>query len=359
MLKDVIKTGIGRFSKEKFNALINVRETALDSLREALKDRGYTEVTVASLVNIAGSCENPNASFTLKYYGREAHLSQSAQIQLENLVLGLRRGVFTVNNSFREESYKDPQAKGRRLAEFTLIEPERPYEGLNPDKALDRIIAEEAEVIKYATQKVIEHCAKDVRRLGGDTNYLRRMISARFPRITYDEALALLNKNGKNYKFGHDLGILDERAILRYFDNIPTFVTHYPASIKFFNMKRTSDGQRVYSVDLLMPKLGETTGGAVREENPEKIKQQLRESKIADYLRQKARAEAIRTKQNPVLAERAVDPVAYFPDYFNMLDQVKPLSRRGYGIGFERLVGGFFLQSNDIFVAVAYRTLHP
>src|SRR3989338_9213293 len=140
MANDKISTGLGEFSKERFNALIKVRETALDSIRDFLKRHGYKEVTTSSLVNIAGSCENPNASFTLNYYGREAHLSQSAQIQLEKLVIGLNRGVFTVNNSFREENYDDPEAEGRRLSEFTLVEPERPYNGLTPDKALDSII---------------------------------------------------------------------------------------------------------------------------------------------------------------------------------------------------------------------------
>ncbi len=339
--QDVIRTGLGDFSKEKFNALVNVRSTALKGLREALEYRGYVEVTTSTLVNIAGSCENPHASFKLNYYGREAHLSQSAQIQLEKLVIGLKRGVFTVNNSFREENYDDPEAEGRRLSEFTLVEPERPYEGLTPDKALDGIIEEQAEVIKYASQRVVEQCSQDIKRLGGDVDYLRRVIPSRFEIITYDEALELLNKDGKQYKFGDDLGVLEERAILGHYSNTPTFVTHHPTAIKFFNMKRTPDGQRVYSVDLLTPRLGETTGGAVREEDGEIIKQHLRESRIGEYLK-----------------ERGQDPVIPFTDYFDVFTQEKPLLRGGYGIGFERFVG-FLLQSNDILDTVAYRTLHP
>jgi asparaginyl-tRNA synthetase len=339
--QDVIRTGLGDFSKEKFNALVNVRSTALKGLREALEYRGYAEVTTSTLVNIAGSCENPNASFTLNYYGREVHLSQSAQIQLEKLVIGLKRGVFTVNNSFREESYDDPEAKGRKLSEFTLVEPEKPYEGLTPDGALDRIIEEQAEVIKYATQKVVEQCSPDIKRLSGDVDYLKKVIPSTFERITYDEALDMLNKAGEYYQFGDDLGVLEERAILNHFGNTPTFVTHYPTAIKFFNMKRTPDGQRVYSVDLLTPRLGETTGGAVREEDGEVIKQHLRESKIGEYLRGKGE-----------------DPVIPFTDYFNVFAQEKPLLRGGFGVGFERFVG-FLLQSNDILDTVAYRTLHP
>jgi asparaginyl-tRNA synthetase len=356
--QDAISTGLGDFSREKFDALTHVRETALDGLREAIKNRGYREVTTSTLVNIAGSCENPYASFRLNYYGTPAHLSQSAQIQLENLVLSLRRGFFTVNNSFREENYNDPEAQGRRLSEFTLVEPERPYPNCTPEQVLDRIIEEETEVIKYATQKVVEQCTSSIKRLGGDTDYLRKVIPSRFEKLSYDGALELLNGEGGTYKFGDDLGVLEERVILRYFGNTPTFVTHYPASIKFFNMKRTPDGQRVYSVDLLTPRLGETVGGAVREENGEVIKQHLRESKIAEYMREQVRERAKELKQEPELAVKSVDPVMQFPDYFNMLGQVEPVLRGGYGIGFERFVG-FLLQSNDILDTVAYRTLHP
>ncbi len=336
---DRIATGLGEFSKAKFNALINVREAALDGLREFLKQRGYSEVTTASLVNIAGSCENPHASFMLNYYGKEAHLSQSAQIQLETIVLRLRRPVFTINNSFREENFIDPETQGRRLSEFTLVEPERPYNGLTPEQALDRIIEEESAVIKHAIQKVIANNAHDIGTLGGNVDYVAKIGEARFERIRYDEALELLNKNrGKAvYRFGDDLGIVEERELLRQFGDIPLFVNHYPAAIKFFNMKRTPDGKRVYCVDLLMPKLGETIGGAVREEHGDVIKQQLRESKVGTFLQ-----------------EKGLDPITQFPEYFPLFEQEPPLLRGGYGIGFERFVA-FLLGSNDILETIAYR----
>src|SRR3989338_8626244 len=359
-----IQTALGEFSREKFDALTHVREIALDRLREELKERGYREVTTSTLVNIAGSCENPYASFRLNYYGTPAHLSQSAQIQLENLVLSLRRGFFTVNNSFREENYDDPEAQGRRLSEFTLVEPERPFEGLSPEQALERIIEEEAEVVKIAALRVVEQCSPDLKVLGGDVDNLRKALSARFDRITYDETVRLLkregvlNEKGKEYAFGDDLGVRAERKILEMFGNMPTFVTHYPASIKFFNMKRTADGEHVYSVDLLTPRLGETVGGAVREENGEVIKQQLRESRIVDFLKDQARERAAQSHQDPELAAQSVDPVIHFPDYFSMLGQTEPILRGGYGIGFERFVG-FLLQSNDILDTVAHRTLRP
>jgi len=340
-MTNVISTGLGDFSKEKFNALLNVRGIALSALRSALVKDGHTEVSTSSLVNIAGSCENPYASFRLNYYGHEAHLSQSAQLQLEALVIRLKRGVFTVNNSFREENYDDPEAKGRRLSEFTLIEPEKPYEGLTAEEALSQIIALEEKVIKTAIKEVLETCEKDIALLGGNVDYLKLVLRKNFARFTYDEALELLNKEGGNYKFGDDLNVKEERKILAHFDNIPTFVSHYPAKIKFFNMKRTPDGERVYSVDLLMPRLGETTGGAVREEDGEKIKQYLLDSKIAKYIR-----------------EQNGDPIEPFREYFNLFEQEKPTLRGGFGIGFERFVG-FLLNSNDILETIAYRAMQP
>ena len=87
--------------------------------------------------------------------------------------------------------------------------------------------------------------------------------------------------------------------------------------------------------------MGETTGGAVREEHVEVIKQQLRESRIGNYLREKGQ-----------------DPVIPFTDYFNAFEQELPLLRGGYGIGFERFIG-FLIGSNDILNTLAYRTLQP
>ena len=340
-MSNVISTGIGQFSKDKFNALLNVRGTALTALRTALMREDYTEVSTSSLVNIAGSCENPYASFRLNYYGREAHLSQSAQLQLEALVIRLKRGVFTVNNSFREENYDDPEAQGRRLSEFTLIEPEKPYEGLTPDQALSAVIDTEEKIIKFTIKQTLDNNEKDIALLGGKVDYLKSVLSKPFNRITYDKALELLNKDTGQYKFGDDFGVAEERKILGYFNDIPTFVTHYPAKIKFFNMKRTPDGDRVYSVDLLMPRLGETSGGAVREEDGKKIEQYLLESKIANYIK-----------------EHQGNPIESFREYFNLFEQEQPTIRGGFGIGFERLVG-FLLNSNDIRETSAYRAMQP
>ena len=339
--RNTIKTGLGEFSKEKFAALTDLRANTLKAFRDELTDRGYTEVTTASLVNIAGSCENPHASFTLNYYGRDAHLSQSAQLQLEALVLRLKKGFFTVNNSFREENYDDPDAEGRRLSEFTLIEPEPPYEGLTAEQALEQIIKTEEEIAKAVLKQVLAKNETDIALLGGQVDYLKSVLDKPFNRITYDEALKLLSKGGKKYAFGDDLNIKEEREILAHFDNTPTFITLYPAEIKFFNMKRTPDGKRVFSVDLIMPRLGETIGSAVREDDADKIKQYLMSSKVGKFLRDK--------NQNPL---------EQFKEYFNLFNQEEAILRGVFGVGFERFIA-FLINSNDILDTIAYRHLTP
>ncbi|MBI2631871.1 hypothetical protein HYW75_02620 [Candidatus Pacearchaeota archaeon] len=357
-MSKTIKTSLGEFDKEKITALINVRSLVLDHIRRYFRKSNFTEVTTSSLVNIAGSCENPYASFPVNYYGKEAHLSQSAQLQLEALVLRLRRPFYTINNSFREEHYNDPEQAGRRLTEFTLIESEWPLDKKStPEQGLNDVIETQIDTIVYGlggeTRKLTSlafdtFCYRENPKLNINWEYLVNVLvqldrgrSKPLNVINYDGALELLNEQGYNHKFGDDLGIKEERLILKHFDNLPVFVTHFPASLKFFNLKRTPDGLRTYSVDLLLPPLGETIGGGVREENIDTLKQQYIESRVANYLREKGR-----------------DPIAPFSEYFSIFEQEAPLLRAGYGLGFERFIG-FLLNSNDILNTIAYRTLQP
>lgn len=342
-IPEIISTGLGDFSKVKFQALVEVRAVSLEVLRTAIKMRGYKEVSLSTLVNVAGSCENPYASFTLPFYGREAHLSQSAQLQLEALVLRLRRSFFTVNNSFREEHFEDPEAEGRRLSEFTLIEPERPFEKTIADEALVELVDEVEQTFKRAVKNTIDQCHQQIFLLGGDLNYLSKISETTFNRITYSEALEILHTSGLgNYSFGFDLGIKEERKILEYFNNVPTFITHFPSELKFFNIKQYGERNDLsYSVDLIVPRLGETVGGGLREEDGNRIKEQLINSKVGRFL--KARGE---------------DPLVPFSEYFRVFEDEKPMLRGGYGIGFERFIG-FLLNSNDILNTIAHRILRP
>lgn len=337
-----IETKLGAFSKKKFNDLIDVRELTLTSIRGKLKAKGLVEVLTASLVNIAGSCENPNAAFTLPYYGREVHLSQSAQIQLETLVVALNRSFFTVNNSFREENFEDPSSKDRRLSEFTLIEPEFVFQGFDADINLLILKKEIEELLKYVIHQNLSNLESKLYSLGSDVNYLSRILQVSFPTITYSDAIHILNDSNKKklYIEGDEINIQEEMVLLKYFDYLPFFISHFPINQKLFNVK-IKDQYFSYSLDLIAPKLGEVIGCGVREENIDLIEIQLLKSKVGEFIRLK--------KGNPLTE---------FDEYFNTIRQSEIIPHGGFGIGFERLIG-FLLQSNDILETISYRSLLP
>lgn len=335
----LIPTGAGAFDRAKFHALITVRDVALRSIRAALQYEGYTEVTTASLVNIAGSCEDPYASFTVSARTHGGYLSQSAQLQLEALTIQLKRKVFTVNSSFRAEDYVDPEKRKRTLSEFTLIEPEAPYENKTPEEALHELISLIERVVKKSVADILDQASYDIVVLGGDLGYLKKVVQLPFKGVTHEEALEVLQKRLNKDAAGPDLGISEEREILNHFGNVPTFVTHFPPHIKFFNMKRTADDKKTYSVDLLLPTLGEAVGGAIREDDGTKIRRYLDESRIGTFLR-----------------EQHIEPAVPFGPYLRLFDRGSVPLRGGFGIGFERFVG-FLIGSTDILETIAYGAL--
>jgi asparaginyl-tRNA synthetase len=315
-------------------ALIKVRATVLRSLRLCLEGDGFEEVTASSIVNFAGSCENPYASFPIEVYGKTAYLTQSAQLQLEPIVLRLRQRVFTQATSFRAEDYQDPESPGRRLSEFTLLEAETPFLENTPDHALELLLSIIENVVKKAIEGVLRHSRESVALLGGDIEYLLSVLEQPFARITWDAARSLLGHDGSKL----DFGIKEERRILAHFGNSPVFLVEHPSDIKFFNMKRTRDGLRCFSADLLLPPLGETVGAGLREQNVDNIVDSLLNSKLGAFL-----------------VERQSDPVAAFRPYLDVVREEAALPRGGFGLGFERFVA-FLIGSNDILETVLDKT---
>lgn len=343
--KDLIWTPLGNISKSSYWPLVEVRATALKALREGIEKEGHTEVTTSSIVNVAGSCENPNFSFPLDFHGKPAFLVQSAQLQLEVLVLRMNKGVYTVNNSFREENYEDPESAGRRLSEFTLVEAEKPYPALNPAVILEKNISVLGRVIKHAIGKCLSEVSNSISFLAesrtAHVNYLEKVVRSDFSVISYQDALRVLNQKRESVRFGDDLTMKHERLLLAYSGGTPLFVTQHPASIKYFNMKRSLDGKICFSVDLLMPKLGETAGGSVRAETIGETRIQLKDSKMGEYYR-----------------EHGLDPETFFHEHFKAMGEEKPTPRAGFGIGFERFAA-FLLESNDILHTVRYKSFQP
>jgi asparaginyl-tRNA synthetase len=336
-LADAFPGKYGPISKERLAALVDIRAIAIDSIRNCFRSLGAAEATTATLVNVTGSCENPYASFPLEFYGGEVYLSQSAQLQLEPLVLRLRRGFFTQASSFRAENYDDPDNPGRRLSEFTLAEIEIPFNETDAETALDRLTSIIAGTIQSVVKDVLCMGQPQIELLGGRLSNLQGVLNNPFHTLDWDDAVRIVRRSDRSISETDDFSMRHERLILQEFDNAPVFVVKQLPKHKFFNTKRTKDGQRCLSVDLLLSPLGETVGGAIREERASTIRDHLEKSEVAAFIHQR----------NGSLADT-------FRSYFEILESEPPLLRGGFGIGFERLIS-FLTQSNDIIEAIKYR----
>ncbi len=287
-----------------------LRSKMLRAARDWFENNGFLEICVPHITGATGSCEwFPNAMPVMMYNerGQESNmfLRQTGQLYLEAFTQVHNR-VFTIGPSFRQER----KVTDRHLCEFTLIE----FEGR--DFELPGLM----DLIESLT-KAMYGVALETLPSGKLTEYVNR----RFNRVRYVDAVETLRRHGHELNQGDDLGSKEELAICEILNGLPTFVTHYPADprpreggvIKFFSMRR--DGDQTICCDLLLPRVGESVGGAVREGSSEKCRKQFVESYMYDHL-----------------VERGVDP-EQFEWYFDVLARGEGQSA-GCGIGFERVV---------------------
>ena len=285
--------------------LTELRAKMLKAAREWLNLHDFLEITVPHITGATGSCEwFPNAMpvtmFDANGQEQSMFLRQTGQLYLEAFTHAHNR-VYTIGPSFRQER----KVTDRHLCEFTLIE----FEGR--DFELEGLMNN------------VEGIIKAMYRSTGLP--LDRYINKSFNRIKYADAIFLLQKEGIRINQGDDMGSEEELKLCSMLNNLPTFVTHYPSDprpkeggvIKFFSMKR--DGNETICCDLLLPGVGESVGGAVREGDADVCKKQFDESYMIDHL-----------------IERGVDP-KQFDWYFDVLKNGEGQSA-GCGIGFERVV---------------------
>jgi asparaginyl-tRNA synthetase len=213
------------------------------------------------------------------FFEKQAFLTVSSQLQLEALAAGLSR-VYTLNPSFRAEKSKTK----RHLACFTHLEWEIAFIDIN-----DLMNFSEG-LLKYVIGKTLKDCSSEYTELDkfvskGIIEKLSGFINSEFQRISYDEAIVLVHEHKKQIlkkfskeltikdipNWGDDLGSYCERYISEDIYKKPTFVFNYPRELKSFYMKINSDGKTVQGVDLLIPGLGELIGSSIREENYEKL----------------------------------------------------------------------------------------
>lgn len=292
--------------------IINARKFIKDSIIEYLNTNDWLEVTTSYITPLTGACETIATVFQLPYFEDRIHLSQTAQLQLEMMVKTLRRKVWTFDHSFRAE----PRVTQRHLTEFTMFEMESPF------FTLDNIMETHELLLRHCIRNIIEK-RETIDFVSKDR--IDFLSSIKFPlRVCrYEQVIGILNELGMDVSIGSNLGEVEEKKLLEYFDFNPFFITMYPADIKYFNMKRTQDEKWVYSVDLIAPPFGEVSGGAERENEFPKVEKNLKESKMWRDIKEMGYNED------------------HFEWYLDLWNSGTPGPRGGFGIGFERYVAIF------------------
>lgn len=254
---------------EKVQAVLRVRAKLFEAAREWFRENGYTEAHMPILVSSA--CEGGATLFELKYFDTKAYLTQSWQLYAEATIASLGK-IYTIAPSFRAEK----SHTRKHLTEYWHIEAEAPWHGL------DDVIKTQEELLTHICSSIAQECVYELRLLGRDPGYLLG-INPPFYRITYDEALGLLEELGFKVPWGEDFGGDEERALSERFDK-PVFVTHFPRRIKAFYHKPDPRRPEVtLSVDLIAPEgRYEISGGGERIDDKEVLLQRLREEGLSE-----------------------------------------------------------------------------
>lgn len=245
-------------------AILKIRDEIIFSIREYFKNNGF--VLVDSPILTPAACEGTSTLFETDYFGQKALLSQSGQLYGEASAMALGK-IYCFGPTFRAEKSKTR----RHLTEFWMVEPEVAFNDLDDNMDLAE------DFICYIVEKVLKNCRAELEVLGRDISKLEN-IKKPFPRISYTEAIEILNKNGNPTQWGGDIGGDEETIISKSFDR-PVMIHRYPAAIKAFYMKRDpKDEKLALAVDVIGPEgYGEIIGGSQREEDYDVLVKRIHE----------------------------------------------------------------------------------
>ena len=250
------------------HAILRVRHTIIKAVRDFFDDRGFTLIDAP--IFTPNACEGTSTLFETDYHGDKAYLTQSGQLYMEAAAAAFGR-VYCFGPTFRAEKSKTR----RHLAEFWMVEPEVAFMDLDGDMRLAE------EFIAFIVARVLETRREELKILERDTTKLERVV-APFPRITYAEAIAILQKNGhESAKMGDDFGADEETVISSQFDR-PVIVHRYPMDLKAFYFKKDpADASLALNMDMLAPEgYGEIVGGGQREDDLEKLEAAIASHKL-------------------------------------------------------------------------------
>ena len=253
---------------QRQHSIIRIRHEIIKAVRDYFDSHGFTLVDTPIFTPAA--CEGTTTLFEVDYFEDEkAYLSQSGQLYSEATAMAFGK-VYCFGPTFRAEKSKTR----RHLTEFWMVEPEMAFATLDDVKN----VAEE--MILFIVGRVLENRRADLKVLERDISKLES-IQAPFPRITYDEAVKILQAKGSEIQWGGDFGGTDETILTQQFDR-PIMVDRYPSSIKAFYM--APDPQRpevALGVDVLAPEgYGEIIGGGQRIHDPELLLKRIDEHSL-------------------------------------------------------------------------------
>jgi len=309
-----------------FSAVFRVRSLASFAIHKFFQERNFVyvhtpivtgsdaegagemfRVTTLDLDRIPRDADG-NVDFTQDFFKHDANLTVSGQLQVETYAMAFRN-VYTFGPTFRAENSNTP----RHAAEFWMVEPEMAFADLEDIMNLSE------EMIKYLIQYCLDHAPEEMEFFNKfiDKGLLARLdnvLNSDFKRITYTEAIDLLQKSGEKFQYpvewGHDLQTEHERYLTEKVFKQPIFVTNYPKDIKAFYMRLNDDQKTVAAMDLLVPGVGEIVGGSQREERYDQLLARMKELNMPEE------------------------------DYWWYLDTRKYGTNKhaGYGLGFERAI---------------------
>lgn len=307
-----------------FGAITRVRTVLANAVHRYFYERGFQwinsplitasdcegagemfRVSTLDLMNLPRS-ENGGIDFSEDFFGREAFLTVSGQLNAEAYCLAMSK-VYTFGPTFRAENSNT----SRHLAEFWMVEPEIAFANLDDDAALAE------DFLRYLLAQVLEHCEDDLAFFNqfvddGVLARLQKVASSSFERMDYSDAIKILEKSNKKFEFpvrwGLDMQSEHERYLCEEHVGGPLIVTNYPKDIKAFYMRMNDDEKTVAAMDVLAPGIGEIIGGSQREERLDVLERRM--------------------------AEQGLEGLEWYRD----LRRYGTVAHAGFGLGFERLL---------------------
>jgi asparaginyl-tRNA synthetase len=251
-------------------AILRIRAEAIRAAREFMDSQGYT-LTDAPMFT-PSACEGTSTLFQVNYIDDEkAYLTQSGQLYIEATAMALGK-VYTFGPTFRAEKSKTR----RHLTEFWMLEPEAAYAELPDMMNLGEGL------VSAIVQSVVKNKSRELETLKRDVTKLEN-IKPPFPRISYEEAVGVLQKAGNPAKFGDDFGGDEETIISRNFDR-PVMIHRYPAAIKAFYMQPDPERPELaLAFDMIAPEgYGEIIGGSQRIHDYDLLVRRLHEHNLPE-----------------------------------------------------------------------------